>query len=457
MGLFSTAVAKLTAGPKVGQVELERADPAISIYDWAKMWRPGAQVNYGGTTYQAFQTASSGSSNGYYYDTNAVVFACTANRILLFSEARFQYQALRGGRPGDLFGTPALDVLESPWVGASTRDLLAQAELDVTQYGNSYWVRDGRFLLRLDPTKVHILTEGAADPIFGETVGERLLAYAYHVDRDTIITYLPQEVAHYKPYPDHANRFIGRSWLNACLPDVQADVAMTTHKQSTLDTGAKLGVVITLGQSSTGVGPTPEQFEQWVRTFRATHEGPQNAGKALFMTPGADVKTIGQSFQNLEMKATQGAGETRIAACAGVPPVIVGLSEGLSSATYSNYSQARRRLVDGTMRPLWGFFASAMQSIVPAPSGARLWYDDRDIPFLREDVKDQADILASDAMTIRQLTDAGFDPDAVVDAVKANDVARLKGQHSGLFSVQLQPPLPDGPQEAPVPAVPPAA
>jgi hypothetical protein len=28
----------------------------------------------------------------------------------------------------------------------------------------------------------------------------------------------------------------------------------------------------------------------------------------------------------------------------------------------------------------------------------------------------------------------------VVDAVKANDVARLKGSHSGLFSVQLQPP-----------------
>jgi phage portal protein BeeE len=50
---------------------------------------------------------------------------------------------------------------------------------------------------------------------------------------------------------------------------------------------------------------------------------------------------------------TQGAGETRIAAAAGVPPVIVGLSEGLQAATYSNYSQARRRFADGTMRPLW--------------------------------------------------------------------------------------------------------
>jgi hypothetical protein len=81
-----------------------------------------------------------------------------------------------------------------------------------------------------------------------------------------------------------------------------------------------------------------------------------------------------------------------------------------------------------------------MQSLVAPPTGARLWYDDRDIPFLREDVKDQAEILAADASTTRQLVDAGFDPDAVVDAVAANDLGRLRGKHSNLYSVQLQPP-----------------
>jgi hypothetical protein len=120
----------------------------------------------------------------------------------------------------------------------------------------------------------------------------------------------------------------------------------------------------------------------------------------------------------------------------------------LSAATYSNYSQARRRLVDGTMRPLWRFFASAMQSLVTPPTGARLWYDDRDIPFLREDVKDQAEILAANASTTRQLVDAGFDPDAVVDAVAANDLARLRGKHVGLYSVQLQPPMTEQPAVA---------
>jgi phage portal protein BeeE len=410
----------------------------ISFVDWAGSFKPGQYVNYQGQTYQGF-TRGAGGPGGAYYDTNSVVFACTANRMLLFSEARFQFQQMRGGRPGDLFGNDALSVLENPWVGASTGDLLTRAELGVTLHGNSYWVRDGAFLLRLDPSRVSILTEGVGDDVYGRIVGERLLAYAYTVGHDKVVFYEPDEVAHYKPYPDKANQFLGVSWLNACLPDIEADVSMQTHKTHTLDSGAKLGIIVTLNGVN-GQGPSPEQFTEYVSAFRATHEGPANAGKTLFLGPGSDVKTIGQSFESLDMKATQGAGETRIAACAGVPPVIVGLSEGLSSATYSNYSQARRRLVDGTMRPLWRMFASAMQSLVKPPTGARLWYDDRDIPFLREDVKDQAEILQMQTGAIRQLVDAGYDPDAVIAAVRANDVERLVGAHSGLYSVQLQPP-----------------
>ncbi len=426
----------------------------ISIVDWASMFRPGGQVAYSGQSYQAFQTALSSSTNGYYYDTNAVVFACEANRLLLFSEARFQFQQLRNGRPGDLFGTPELAVLEEPWIGATTRDLLAQAELDIFQYGNSYWVRDDPYLLRLDPRNVKIITEAAGDDITGYRVGERLIAYGLMTkDRqghDAVVIYEPDQVAHYKPYPDKANRFIGTSWLSACLSDVQSDESLTTHKQATVDQGAKLGYVVSLD-----AGISPDQFQAFVADYRANHEGPQNSGKTLFLGGGADVKTVSQTMEDLSFKAVQGAGETRIAACSGVPPVIVGLSEGLSSATYSNYGQARRRLVDGTMRPLWGFFASAMQTLVQPPSGqgARLWYDDRDIPFLREDVTDQAHILATDAQTVRTLLDAGFDPDAVIKAVKAGDLARLAGQHSGLFSVQLQPPNTTTPQQQTPPAL----
>jgi len=409
---------------------------AISIYDWARQFRPGGQVTYNGTPYTSWQV-SGGGANSAQYDSNSVVFACESKRIMVFSEARFQFQQLRSGRPGDLFGAPDLSVLETPWIGHTTRDLLARAELDVTDAGNSYWVRDGRYLLRLDPQNVKIITEAAVDPVSGFRVGERLIGYAYMTARDQVTIYDPTEIAHYKPIPHTASQFLGMSWLNPCLPDVDADRQMTEHKRTALRNGANLGYVVSLDASITG-----DQFKDFVAKFREQHEGPEQSGKTLFLGGGADVKTVGQSFGDLALKATQGATETRIAACAGVHPVVVGLSEGMqgSSLNAGNYGAAKRNFVDGTMRPLWGAFASAFGSLVNVPASSRLWYDDRDIPFLREDVTDQAEILARNAQTIRALVDAGYDPDAVINAVLSGDVGRLVGQHTGLYSVQLQKP-----------------
>jgi len=80
------------------------------------------------------------------------------------------------------------------------------------------------------------------------------------------------------------------------------------------------------------------------------------------------------------------------------------------------------------------------------PDGAHLWYDDRDVSFLREDVKDQAEIQSVEAQTIKALIEAGFAPDDVVGAVRAGDLSRLVGKHTGLTSVQLQRPGATTPQ-----------
>jgi hypothetical protein len=44
------------------------------------------------------------------------------------------------------------------------------------------------------------------------------------------------------------------------------------------------------------------------------------------------------------------------------------------------------------------------------------------------------------ASALRQLIDGGFEPDAAVAYMASGDLARLKGKHSGLVSVQLLPP-----------------
>lgn len=410
---------------------VERATP-LTIDQYAQMVQAfmydGNRYLVGGAMQQI--TADEGAKN-------SIVSSCIAVRTLVFSEIRFTFQSYSASRPGRMFGTTALSLLERPWPSASTGDLLARMEVDVSLFGNSYWVKAGNELVRLDPSKVVIMTGDAEDQVSGRTYGKRLVGYAVVDNKgDEVAVWSPSEVAHYRPLPDPAHEFRGASWLNAVLPDVVADREMTTFKTSKLRNGGTPNFVVTLP-----VGVTQPQVDRLREMVDSGHSGVRNAGKTLYLAGGADVKTVGANFAQLELKAVQGAGETRIAAAAGVPASIVGISEGLAGSALNsgNYTAARRRFADGTVRPLWRSACAALSTIVPPPDpGSRLWFDDRDVSFLQEDVKDEADIRQSHAQTIRTLVEAGFSPESAVAAVSSGDFTAL--QHTGLLSVQLQEP-----------------
>jgi hypothetical protein len=60
------------------------------------------------------------------------------------------------------------------------------------------------------------------------------------------------------------------------------------------------------------------------------------------------------------------------------------------------------------------------------------------IMFLQEDRKDEAEIRATQASSMRQLVEAGFEPSTVTKFIATGDTTVL--QHTGVFSVQLQAP-----------------
>jgi hypothetical protein len=112
-----------------------------------------------------------------------------------------------------------------------------------------------------------------------------------------------------------------------------------------------------------------------------------------------------------------------------------------------NFGAAKRLLVDTTIRDLWGQAAPTLEVFAPPPGeDLRLWYDARDIPFLRDDAKDEAETFNLAVTSAARAAEAGWDPDAAVAAAAVSDVRLLKGKHTGLLSVQLQEP---GSQNAP--------
>jgi phage portal protein BeeE len=378
------------------------------------------------------------------YKANGVVFACILARLLVFSEVRFQFQRIVNGRPGDLFGTEALSILETPWPNGTTGELLARMEQDVSLAGNFYGTaiddKDGRRIRRMRPDWVTIVTGSRSDngPY---ALDARPVGYMYEpkigVDRPDPTLLLPRDVAHWSPIPDPDAQWRGMSWLTPIVNEIKGDQAATKHKLKYFEHGTVGGVSITYDK-----GVAPEAVERFAKMWKDQHAGIDNAYKTFHLGGGADAKTLGADLKQLDFKVTQGAGETRIAAASGVGAVIAQLSEGMqgSSLNAGNYTAARRRFADGWARPQWRSAAAALQTLAPPPAGARLWYDAADVAFLQEDEKDAAEIIDRNAGTIARLTDAGFNPDDVVAAVMAGDLRGLVGNHSGLYSAQLLPP-----------------
>jgi hypothetical protein len=405
------------------------------------IYQPAYTTTYAGQKVEPVTDSFLGYVSGA-YKANGIVFAVSMARARPFSEVAFKFRRRRQvGGGSDLWGDERLSLLEEPWPGGTTQSLLMRAEQDVTAGGTFFVAREsGLFsdrLRRLRPDWCEfILTAPPDQAVESDIVGIKYTPGGPWSGGESQLYLVGGEFAEatfWAPIPDPDALFRGMSWLTPVIKEMQADGAATTHKMKFFENAATPNLSVSLKDT---IGP--DKFLDFVRKMNEASVGVDKAYKTLYTGGGADVRVIGADMRQLDFRATQGAGETRIAAAGGVPPIVVGLSEGLAAATYSNYGQAKRAYADMFLRSQWRSFCGAMAPIVDVPSDSNLWYDARDVAFLREDSKDLADIQSTQAGTINTLIAAGYTPDSAVQAVLAEDFSLLA--HSGLVSVQLQAP-----------------
>jgi phage portal protein BeeE len=372
-------------------------------------------------------------------------FAAQMVRALVLSGTRFVFRNPPSSRtPRRTFGTGALAPLERPWPNATTGELLSRMEWHAGPAGNAYVTRRGRGgrLRVLRPDWVGIAYGSQREPEDpAHALDGELLGYVYQnggfnsqYDPETI---LPPDMAHWSPIPDPENVGIGMSWITPAVRELQADRAVTEHKLAYFANGATPNLVVkglpfTSGQE--------EAFERLVAVLEKEHAGIRNAYKTLYLSAGADATVVGSNLAELDLKNVQGASETRLSVLSRVPAALLGISEGLAGSTLNagNFGMARRMFADTWVYPTLQDVAAALAPLLRVPADAELWFDTGDIPMLREDAKDAAEIVQIEAAAIGQLVKDGFTAESSKAAVKGRDVSLLV--HSGLVSVQLQPP-----------------
>lgn len=369
------------------------------------------------------------------YGSNSVVFSVVLARLQLLSQAEFKFQDMKTRR---LYGNQDLALLEQPWPNGTTADLLARMEQHASIAGNAFVRRAGDSLIVMRPDWVDIVSvevdEGVDDHGHPRTHRE-VIGYLYSeggIGFDDPVFYDVAEVAHWTPIPDPLSRWRGMSWMTPVLREINADVAMTQHRQAFFDNAATPNMLLKYQQKL-----NQSQLDSIRDRWRARYSGPQGAGATVVLDEGADFTVVGSTFDKMQFGTLQAAGEARIAAAAGVPAIVAGLQAGLDAATYSNYAMAMRAFGDGTCSYLWSSACAALSKLVAVPSGSRLWYDTTAIPALREAAKDRADTMQVLASAASTLLTAGYESDSITKALVSGDLTQLV--HTGMISVQLIP------------------
>ncbi len=349
------------------------------------------------------------------YKQNGVVFAVILARMALFTDVEFCYQALSDRRQ---YGLPTLGILEKPWPNGTTGELLARMEQDVSLTGNAYIYKAAAgHLQRLRPDWMTIVTDGTTPTGYLYSPnGPVLSSFSAPVPAPDAFFLKVEEVAHWSPIPDPIAPFRGMSWLTPVLGEVLADKGMTRHKQKFFENAATPNLLIKYqGQLDY------ESRQELRKQLEVRYESVENAYRTLVLDGGADATIIGSTMQAMSFDTIQAAGENRIAAAGGVPGIVVGLKEGLQAATYSNYAQAMRRFVDLFAFPQWRSVSVCLSKLAPAPPGSRLWFDTTHIAALKQDVKDQAEIIKMHSEAIMLLVRSGYDPEEVARFVATGE------------------------------------
>ncbi len=347
------------------------------------------------------------------YLNNGIVYGCITSRLVLFAQGEFKLQNRRDKTIRDL--PPRLQILEEPWPGGSTAEMLARIEQDTSLAGNWY-------LYQAEPDQWQRLRPDWVDIVL-DPGGRERIGYLYHRGgRSQDIAGLPltvDEVIHGSPYPDPLAAFRGTSWIMSVTGEVESDTAMTRHKGQFFNNAATPNMLVTLQKTLS----TPQR-DVWRDMLESAFGGTGNAWKTMILEEGADAKIIGQAVE-LGFSDVQAGGENRIAVAAGVPSVVLGIKEGAKQATYSNYASALSHMANFTTQHMWNDTVNVLTNGAPVPAGQKLIIDTSEIPALQQDGQDAATITETQARTIRDLTDGGWTAESVIDAVTSNDLTLL--------------------------------
>ena len=251
--------------------------------------------------------------------------------------------------------------------------------------GNGFW----RLVVARDGTPLEAWWEPFMSPRYNKT--EFIQDYVIYVDGKPY--YLPvEQVVHFRLALNPYNSRWGYTPLYTAVRHVDGDNRAATFHTALLRNGAVGSYSVSLNDSAdyAKAGITPKQFDATLAKWEKRLRG-EGAGRMISSSLPVKIDKLDYSPNDLMLDKLVAYYESRICAVLGIPAMVIGISSGDSTKTYSNYEEALKDFWQRTIKPLNGLHASELGAqLLPlfglSPSEYRINWDYSNVAALQESV-----------------------------------------------------------------------
>ena len=224
---------------------------------------------------------------------------------------------------------------------------------------------------------------------------ELITHYEYETQKQGLSIIMRDDIIHLRLGLDPTDHKSGFSPLKSVLREIYGDESAGQLSTALL---ANSGVPSVIISPKDGYGPTSEEAEQIVKTYREKVGG-RNRGMPLVLSGAMSVEKMSFSPNELDIGKLRHISEERISAVLGVPAILAGLGAGLERATYSNAGQLREYFTENKLIPLWRMIGQELSHQLlnvdfHTEQYQEAYYDFSDVRALQQDEDDMYRRLA---------------------------------------------------------------
>lgn len=203
----------------------------------------------------------------------------------------------------------------------------------------------------------------------------------------------PDDVIHLRLGVDPDDIRKGLSPLAAALREVATDNECANYSALLLKNRGIPGVVLSPRTNKDETGTVAQMTEDDVTAIAARFKEKftgDRRGEAMVLTGAFEVSTVGFNPAEMSLDMLRRIPETRIAACVGIPAIVLGLMAGLERSTFANFKEAREAAYEEFVIPLQRTIAKQLTlqllgEFAADTTGYRVGFDLSEVRVLQED------------------------------------------------------------------------